>query len=172
MSLDIAIYEKKSTAREKLAVFARKQKIGRRITVGAAAASLAALAVPMLRAYDAERVSLLLILFASWIVFAAVVRIACGSLLCRSLAAYFRWSRLAAKFHTAEEVMKKTEEPFSQSPIRMFFAGIRCNPTIGVAPFSLFQAVSLYSCEFALILAIRLLISSSVGMSISPIAVK
>ena len=78
MSLDIAIYEKKSTAREKLAVFARKQKIGRRITVGAAAASLAALAVPMLRAYDAERVSLLLILFASWIVFAAVVRIACG----------------------------------------------------------------------------------------------
>ena len=60
----------------------------------------------------------------------------------------------------------------SQSPIRMFFAGIRCNPTIGVAPFSLFQTVSLYSCEFALILAIRLLISSSVGMSISPIAVK
>ena len=110
MSLDIAIYEKKSTAREKLAVFARKQKIGRRITVGAAAASLAAFAVPMLRAYDAERVSLLLILFASWIVFAAVVRIACGSLLCRSPAAYFRWSRLAAKFHTAEEVMKKTEK--------------------------------------------------------------
>ena len=61
---------------------------------------------------------------------------------------------------------------FSQSPIRMFLAGIRCNPTIGVAPFSLFQAVSLYSCGFALILAIRLLISSSVGMSISPIAVK
>ena len=60
----------------------------------------------------------------------------------------------------------------SQSPIRMFLAGIRCNPTIGVAPFSLFQAVSLYSCGFALILAIRLLISSSVGMSISPIAVK
>ncbi len=117
MSLDIAIYEKKSTAREKLAVFARKQKIGRRITVGAAAASLAALAVPMLRAYDAERVSLLLILFASWIVFAAVVRIACGSLLCRSLAAYFRWSRLAAKFHTAEEVMKKTEELFTEGTL-------------------------------------------------------
>ena len=117
MSLDIAIYEKKSTAREKLAVFARKQKIGRRITVCAAAASLAALAVPMLRAYDAERVSLLLILFASWIVFAAVVRIACGSLLCRSLAAYFRWSRLAAKFPTAEEVMKKTEELFAEGTL-------------------------------------------------------
>ena len=68
---------------------------------------------------------------------------------------------------------KKKAVQISQSPIRMFFsAGIRCNPTIGVAPFSLFQAVSLYSCEFALILAIRLLISSSVGMSISPIAVK
>ena len=117
MSLDIAIYEKKSTAREKLAVFARKQKIGRRITVGAAAVSLAALAVPMLRAYDAERVSLLLILFASWIVFAAVVRIAGGSLLCRSLAAYFRWSRLAAKFHTAEEVMKKTEALFAEGTL-------------------------------------------------------
>ena len=39
-------------------------------------------------------------------------------------------------------------------------------------PFSLFQAVSLYSCGFALILAIRLVISSSVGMSINPIAVK
>ena len=117
MSLDIAIYEKKSTAREKLAVFARKQKIGRRITVGAAAASLAALAVPMLRAYDAERVSLLLILFASWIVFAAVVRIACGSLLCRSPAAYFRWSRLAAKFHTDEEFMKKTEELFAEGTL-------------------------------------------------------
>ena len=69
-------------------------------------------------------------------------------------------------------VCKKESTIFSQSPIRMFFAGIRCNPTIGVAPFSLFQTVSLYSCEFALILAIRLLISSSVGMSISPIAVK
>ena len=67
---------------------------------------------------------------------------------------------------------KKGADLISQSPIRMFLAGIRCNPTIGVAPFSLFQAVSLYSCGFALILAIRLLISSSVGMSISPIAVK
>ena len=117
MSLDIAIYERKSTAREKLAVFARKQKIGRRITVGAAAVSLVALAVPMLRAYDAERVSLLIILLAAWIVFAAVVRIVCGALLCRSLAAYFRWSRLAAKFHTAEEVMKKAEELFAEGTL-------------------------------------------------------
>ena len=67
---------------------------------------------------------------------------------------------------------KQRRAALSQSPIRMFLAGIRCNPTIGVAPFSLFQAVSLYSCWFALILAIRLLISSSVGMSINPIAVK
>lgn len=67
---------------------------------------------------------------------------------------------------------RNKENFICQSPIRMFLAGIRCNPTIGVAPFSLFQAVSLYSCGFALILAIRLLISSSVGMSISPIAVK
>ena len=72
--------------------------------------------------------------------------------------------------HTLRQ--KETAMLVSQSPIRMFLAGIRCNPTIGVAPFSLFQAVSLYSCGFALILAIRLLISSSVGMSISPIAVK
>ena len=117
MSLDIAIYEKKSTAREKLAVFARKQKIGRRITFGAAAVSLAALAAPMLRAYDAERVRLLIILFVLWIVFTAAVRVVCGALLCRSLAAYFRWSRLAAKFHTAEEVMKKTEELFAEGTL-------------------------------------------------------
>ena len=117
MSLDIAIYEKKSTAREKLAVFARKQKIGRRITFGAAAVSLAALAAPMLRAYDAERVRLLIILFVLWIVFTAAVRVVCGALLCRSLAAYFRWSRLAARFHTAEEVMKKTEELFAEGTL-------------------------------------------------------
>ena len=117
MSLDIAIYEKKSTAREKLAVFARKQKIGRRITFGAAAVSLAALAAPMLRAYDAERVRLLIILFVLWIVFTAAVRVVCGALLCRSLAAYFRWSRLAAKFHTAEEVMKKTDELFAEGTL-------------------------------------------------------
>ena len=47
---------------------------------------------------------------------------------------------------------KNSGDPFGQSPTRMFWAGIRCNPTIGVAPFSLFQAVNLYSCGFALIL--------------------
>lgn len=82
---------------------------------------------------------------------------------------------LAAKANYAviyKEILKKkaTDQPKPHKDV--FWQGYGVTPQSGLRRFLFFQAVSLYSCGFALILAIRLLISSSVGMSISPIAVK
>lgn len=68
---------------------------------------------------------------------------------------------------------RKKRAPHQPKPHKdVFWQGYGVTPQSGLRRFLFFQAVSLYSCGFALILAIRLLISSSVGMSISPIAVK
>ena len=117
MSLDILIYEKKYNARQRLAVFEKKQKRCRIICAAASVVSFAVAAKFMLWAYDSERVALLCAVFAAWVLFCAAVYAVAGSVSCRSVRRFFLWSSLASSFKSAEQFMHKTEERFAEGTV-------------------------------------------------------
>lgn len=117
MSEDILIYEKKYSARQRLAVFEKKQKRCRIICAAAYVVSFAAAAKFMLWAYDSERVALLFLLLGAWVLFGALVYAAAGSISCRSMGRFLLWSRLASGFKSAQQFMHKTEERFAEGTV-------------------------------------------------------
>lgn len=109
---DILYYEKKARAREYVEAFEKKLSHTRVITAVCTAAAFAAAIGSLLGAYDRENTALVVGIALALAVFAVLIYIVSGAIMCRSLTAFFKWRALRAKFRFAEEIMSKVEEKF------------------------------------------------------------
>ncbi len=112
---DILYYEKKAAARDFVADFEKKLSRSRIICAVCTVIAVAASISSILNAYDSENTALVIIIILALAVFSAVCFTVSGSVMCRSLPAFFKWRSLRAKFRSAEEIMSKVEEKFLDS---------------------------------------------------------
>lgn len=109
---DILFYEKKAAARDRLTEFQKKLRCARLVTVIGTLAASAASASPFLAAYDSENTKGMIMIIAAVAVFAVILYMVSGAILCRSLPRFFKWRGLRSRFVSIEEDMKKLEEKF------------------------------------------------------------